>query len=191
VKQLKVLVLVALAMGARPARAQIVVQPEANLTPTQTSVRDALYQLRDSLRLVEAATARIARDRSVASDAALRSRARVVANRCTAAVSQLDSTQSVVTQHSLPDPDPKAVRPALARALTELRGRLTQCAAQFTDLTRPAKSEELRDYGIGRGQRVEEAIQRYRPSVQRYFSAALGQQYWPNLTGAGATPSAN
>jgi hypothetical protein len=169
----------------------MVVQPEAKLDAAQTAVRASLYQLRDTLLLVEAASARIARDLRSASDPALRSRARVMVNRCQAAILQTDSTRSVVARGALPEPDPKGVRGALDRALGELRGQLQQCTIQFTELSAPAKAEELRGYGIGRGQRVQDAIRKYRPTASQYFRVTFNQQYWPSLSGAGATPSAH
>lgn len=181
--------LAALAAGSRGLSAQMVVQPEAKLNQAQMTVRTSLYKLRDSLQLVDAATARIARDLSRASDAALRSRANVMAARCEAAAVQLDSTREAVSRGALPDPDPKAIRLSLDRALDSLRLQLKDCATQFTTLADPAKAEELRGYGIGRGQRVQQAIQRYRPAASMYFRATFNQQYWPNTSGAGATPS--
>jgi hypothetical protein len=186
-----VLVLAAFAAGTRGAVAQQVLQPEAKLDPAQSVVRDALYRLRDSLLLVEAGSARIQRDLAGASDAALRSRARVLAGRCTAATVQLDSSRAVVAAQALPDPDPRAARAALDKALATLRPALVQCASQFTELTQPAKADELRGYGIGRAKRVRDAIRDYRPSASRYFRLTFNQQYWPNITGAGATPSAH
>ena len=185
------LLLAALAAGAGPVSAQMVVQPEAKLDSAHTLVQTSLYQLRDTLLLVEAASARIARDLRNASDPALRSRARVMSDRCQAAVVQADATREVVTRGALPEPDPQAVRAKLDRALGDLRGQLRQCTAEFAELTKPAKAEELRGYGIGKGLRVQEAIQSYRPVASRYFQAAFNQQYWPSLVGAGATPSAH
>jgi len=189
VKRSSLLLLGALVVGGPLASAQTVVQPEAKLNDVQTTVRTSLYQLRDTLLLVEAASARIARDLGNASDAALRSRALVMVDRCRAAVVQTDSTRGVVARGALPDPDPKGMRTLLDRALGDLRGQLQECITQFTSLSEPAKAEELRGYGIGRGQRVQDAIRNYRPTASRYFRAAFNQQYWPSTAGAGATPS--
>lgn len=181
--------LAALAAGVSPLSAQTVVQPEPKLTEAQLAVRNSLYQLRDSLQLVEAASARIARDLQTASDASLRSRARALADRCQSATTQLDSTRSVVQRGRLPDPDPTKVLPELDRAMDVLRGQLVDCTSQFSTLTAPEKAEELRGYGIGRGQRVQTAIQSYRPAAAKYFRTTFQQLYWPAMRGAGATPS--
>lgn len=189
-KAVSLLMLLALAPIGSALDAQTVVQPEPALDPAQRTVRTSLYQLRDSLQQVEAASARIARDLQRASDAALRSRARIMADRCRSATVQLDSTRTVVGRGQLPAPDPRSARLALDRALETLRGHLVECIGQFTSLQAPEKAEELRGYGIGRGQRVQAAIQQYRPTAALYFRLAFQQQYWPNTRGAGATPSA-
>jgi hypothetical protein len=189
VKVVALLALAALAAGAPVLSAQTVVQPEPKLNDAQLTVRNSLYQLRDTLQLVEAASARIARDLRSASDAALRSRARTMADRCRAATVQVDSTRTVVERGKLPDPDPRSARLSLDKALEVLRGHLVDCTAQFTALTSPEKAEELRGYGIGRGQRVQAAIQTYRPTASQYFRTTFQQQYWPSTRGAGATPS--
>ncbi len=188
-KATSLLTLAALVAGSRGLSAQMVVQPEAKLNETQMTVRTSLYQLRDTLQLVEAASARIARDLVKSSDAVLRSRAEVMARRCQAAVAQTDSTREVVSRGALPAPDPRGTRSQLDKALSTLRGQLEQCVGQFHSLTAPEKAEELRGYGIGKGLRVQDAIQEYRPSAALYFRAAFGQQYFPNTSGAGATPS--
>lgn len=174
--------------GGQSLSGQMVVQPEAKLNETQMTVRTSLYRLRDSLQLVEAASARIARDLANASDAALRSRAQVMVNRCQAAVAQTDSTRGLVQRGALPDPDPTGVRSTLDKALDTLQVHLKDCVGEFKALTDPAKAEELRGYGIGRGRKVQVAIQSYRPTASLYFRAAFNQQYWPNTAGAGATP---
>ena len=105
------------------------------------------------------------------------------------ATTQLDSTRSVVQRGRLPDPDPTKVLPELDRAMDVLRGQLVDCTSQFSTLTAPEKAEELRGYGIGRGQRVQTAIQSYRPAAAKYFRTTFQQLYWPAMRGAGATPS--
>lgn len=188
-KALTLVVLAALAAGTRSLGAQTVVQPEAKLNEAQIVVRTSLYQLRDTLLLVEAASARIARDLGNASDAALRSRAQVMTDRCRAAVVQIDTSRATVSRGGLPDPDPKTVRASLDQALGTLRGEMQDCITQFTGLSNPAKAEELRGYGIGRGKRVLTAIRNYRPTASQYFRRTFNQQYWPSTAGAGGTPT--
>jgi hypothetical protein len=188
VKLPTLLALAAVVAGARPADAQMVVQPQAKLNPTQTSVRNELYRLRDRLLPVGAALARLPRDMRTASDASLQSRARLVTQRCSGALAGLDSVRAIIAEQPLPDPDPQGVHQELLRAMDRLRGGLTQCVQEFRGLSEPARTQELRDYGIGRGQRIENTILEYEPTVQRYFRLALGIAYSPNVEGAGSIP---
>lgn len=188
-KAVVALALAALVVAAAPLRAQTVVQPDRKLSDEEAVVRTSLYRLRDSLNAVEAASARIARDLQSASDAALRSRARFMATRCRAATSQLDSSRAIVERARIPATDPRQTRSALDKALAQLRVDLVECGTQFTGLLAPEKAAELRGYGIGRGQKVQSAIQAYRPVAATYFRAAFDQQYWPDTRGAGQTPT--
>jgi hypothetical protein len=184
----KFLVVLALALGARPLAAQQVLKKPV-FDSVQTSIRRTLYALRDSLQLVDAASARMVRDRQRASDALLRSRSRILSGRCNAAGQMAVVASVEVTRAGRPSPDKHGALPGLQRALTELKGQMDHCAAEFQALTAPDKAAELRDYGIRRGAKVQEAIRRYEPSVELYFEAAVGDRYFPNLAGAGATPA--
>lgn len=173
----------ALALSAAPLAGQAVLDDPV-LDSVQTEVRDALYRLRDTLTTVDAATSRIARDIRSASDQVLRSRARVVAERCAAAAGTLPPIRELVGASNLPAHDRLKLRPRLVTALSTLEGQLTQCATEFTGLTAPAKAEELRGYGIGKGERLQARIREYQLSVVAYFKEALGIRYLPN---SGAT----
>lgn len=183
------LALVLFLAGAAPASAQMVVTPEPKLDSTQALISEALYHLRDSLQFVEAASARLARDRSATSDAVLRSRALTMAERCEAAVRVSDAAREVVVRSARPEPDRRSDLPKYLQALDTLRKRLVDCQGEFTRLARPEFAEELRGYGIGRGERVQEAIRAYDPAIKQYFTAATGRSYWPYMKGAGATPT--
>ncbi|MEO8138511.1 MAG: hypothetical protein ABI742_02640 [Gemmatimonadota bacterium] len=182
------LLLLTLALVARPLGAQQVIKRPV-FDSVQTAVRKSLYALRDSLQLVDAASARLVRDRQRASDALLRARARSIAGRCTVAARMAVESREVVVRAGRPAPDKRGALPRLDRALVELKDQLERCSAEFQALTAPEKFAELRDYGIGRGAKVQEAIRRYEPSVRLYFDQAVGDRYLPNLAGAGATPS--
>ena len=188
-KSPQLIALAAMLAGAVPVRAQVVVQPEPKLDSTQVVVFDALYRLRDSLQFVEAASARIARDRDMTSDAVLRSRALTMAERCEIVVRITSEVKDVVTRTGRPDPDPKGDRPRYLGALDTLRRRMEDCSTEFTRLAQPEAAQELRDYGIGRGHRVQEAIRAYDPEITRYFYSATGRRYQPYMRGAGATPT--
>ena len=185
----QVIVLAAMVASAMPVRAQIVVQPEPPLDSTQAVIHDALYRLRDSLQFVEAASARFARDRNMSSDAVLRSRALTMAERCDAVARITGEVKGVVVRSARPDPDPKGDRPRYLGALDNLRRRMQECSTEFTGLAKPEAAEELRDYGIGKGHRVAEAIRAYDSEITRYFHASTGRRYQPYMRGAGATPT--
>jgi hypothetical protein len=182
------LLILALVIGARPLSAQQVIKRPV-FDSVQAAVRKSLYALRDSLQLVDAASSRLVRDRERASNALLRARARSIAGRCTAAAQMAAESREVVIQAGRPVPDKRGALPRLDRALVELKDQMERCTTEFQALTAPGKFAELRDYGIGRGAKVQEAIRRYEPSVRLYFDQAVGDRYFPNLVGAGATPS--
>jgi hypothetical protein len=171
----------ALALGARDLAAQAaVLQADPVLPPEKKVVEVAIYQLRDTLNLVEAAGARFARDRQQVSDAALRSRARVIAERCRASVSISDSTQGTIKRQAQPTPDPRGLLKRIDKSIVDVRAKLLWCDKEFTRLSEPANAEELRGYGIGRAQQVSDLI-------QAYMRNALGARYVPITRGAGSS----
>jgi hypothetical protein len=185
----QLIALAALVASATPVRAQMVVQPEPTLDSTQRVIHDALYLLRDSLQAVEAASARFARDRNMSSDAVLRSRALTMAERCEAVVRITGEVKEVVIRSARPDPDPKGDRPRYLGALDTLRRQLRECSAEFSRLAKPESAQELRDYGIGKGERVSNAVRAYDADLTRYFQVSTGRRYQPYMRGAGVTPS--
>jgi len=188
VKSRTLMLLLALTLGTSPLAAQQVIKKPV-FDSVQTSLRATLYALRDSLQLVDAASARLVRDNARASDALLGSRARSIAGRCSAAGRMADVAREAVLQAGRPTPDKHGALPRLDRALTELKAQMLACNSQFDSLATPAKAGELRDYGIGKGVKVQQAIRRYEPAVRLYFDQVIGDRYFPNLVGAGATPS--
>lgn len=182
----KILLVAFLVAGTSPLRGQTVVAPPPKLDSTQIAVRDALYRLRDSLQLVDAASARIARDRVLSSDALLRSRASLLSTRCASAARTLAPTRSVITSAGLPQADPSALRAALLRSLDSLQVGLDTCTSEFQRLQAPKQAEELRDYGIGRGKRVQLYIRRHDAAVGPYFEVVTGSRYEANRRGAGS-----
>jgi len=188
VKSRTILFVLALASGASPLAAQQVIKKPV-FDSVQTSLRNTLYALRDSLQLVDAASARLVRDRARASDALLAARARSIAGRCAAAGRMAVVARGAVAQAGRPAPDKHGALPRLDRALIELKTQLGACSTEFQALAATEKAGELRDYGIGKGARVQQAIRRYEPSVRLYFDQAIGDRYFPNLAGAGATPT--
>ena len=174
-------------LAARPVAAQQVLD-DPKLDSVQLQVRDALYRLRDSLTLVNAATARIQRDIRTTSDQVLQTRARAVASRCAAAAAVIPSTREIVTAHPMPQPDPRGIRAGLERALAALEGEMKACHAEFEGLSVREKADELRGYGVGKGEKVRDASHRYQPAVESYFRVALGVRYMPAMRGGVAEP---
>ena len=172
-----------LAAGARALDAQAVVQPDPILDSTQSVIQRSVHSLRDTLALVQAASARIARDIRTTSDAVLRARARQLAGDCTAASRTITGTRAVVVSANRPKPDPRKLRPGMEQALDELKAQLDRCVVEFRGLATPEKAQELRDYGIGRGQKIQQAIRRYELGVRSYFFGATGVRYLPGQRG--------
>jgi hypothetical protein len=181
---LKALVLATLlAPAARDLEAQAVVQPAPTLDSTQSVIQRSVHSLRDSLTVVQAASARIARDIRTTSDAVLRARARQMAAGCSAASRASTSTRVVVIGANRPEPDPRGLRRGMEQALDELKAQLDRCVVEFQGLVTPARAQELRDYGIGRGLKVQQAIRRYELTVRSYFFGATGVRYLPGQRG--------
>jgi DNA replicative helicase MCM subunit Mcm2 (Cdc46/Mcm family) len=175
-------------VGGPLAAQASVVAPRAKLDSTQIAVQQAIFQLRDSLKFVDAASARIARDLKMTSNQALISRGRHLSERCDAAARAVPTTLTVVTTARRPDRDPEGVRRNMEAALKEVADQMDRCRAEFGELATEAKVQELRDYGIGRGARVRGAIRRYEDVLRRYYAVVFGARYTPDLTGAGEIP---
>ncbi|HMV31779.1 MAG: hypothetical protein U0104_10410 [Gemmatimonadales bacterium] len=186
------LLTLALACAALPGRlaAQAVLDDPA-LDSVQIVLRDAVYRLRDSLTLVDAATARIARDLRTTSDPALRSRARAVADRCAAAVKTIPVTRTIIALNPRPASDPRRAREQMDRALLTLEAELKGCVTEFERLSARGQEAELRGYGIGRGEKVRTAVRAFQPAAESYFGAALGVRYRPRTDGSIPSPSTN
>ena len=175
--------------GTTPLRGQTVVAPPPKLDSTQTAVRDVLYRLRDSLQLVDAASARIARDRAMSSDMLMRSRAYLLATRCASAARAVAPARSAIISAGLPRTDRLALRAALLRSLDSLDVGLASCVTEFKRLQTPERAAELRDYGIGRGKKVQLYIRHHDAAVGPFFQEVAGSRYEANRQGAGSIAS--
>lgn len=169
---------------ATPLGAQTVVTAPV-LDSVQIELRDELYRLRDTLTLVEGATAVIARDLRSSSDQVLRSRARTVSERCKVAASVVPTARVLVTERARPMPDPRKSRAQLTSALEELEVKLTHCTTEFAGLATPDRSQELRDYGVGRGAKLREAVRVLDLALGLYFPNAIGTRYMPKAGRSG------
>lgn len=181
----------ALALGARDLAAQqgAIFTADPVLPPEKKVVEESLYRLRDSLNTIEAAGARFERDRQQVSDAALRSRATVIADRCRGSIPVSDSTSVILHKQAQPTPDPRGLIKRMDKSLVELRAKLVWCDKEFTRLATPANAEELRGYGIGRAKQVSDVIQEHIAATAAYMRNALGARYVPITRGAGGAPN--
>lgn len=177
--------------GADTLSAQAVYTPDPPLPPEHQVVADAIYRLRDSLNLIGAAGARLALDRQGTSDESLRSRATLLASRCRSAVPTADSTKAVVLRGAVPTPDPRGVMKRFDKAIADVRAKLVWCESEFTRLSDAKNAEELRGYGIGKAQQVNQASQAYVTESALYLKLAMNARYKPNTRGAGSIPSAS
>lgn len=163
--------------GSRSVAAQGGAGPGATLDSAQIHLGKAILALRDSLNFVDGAAERLPRDLKTASDAALRARAREISSRCAAAARSAVPARAAVAESPRPNPDPKRTRAELVDALSVLKAQLDRCVIEFEGLTAPEKAQELRDYGIGRAEKVQTRIRRYEEAVRPFSLAALGFQY--------------
>jgi hypothetical protein len=182
-------VAVLLLAGSESLVAQAVVVPHTvKLDSVQTRVRAAVFVLRDSLKYVDAASGRIARDLKTTSNAGLIARARYLSQRCAAAARTVPATAAVVSGAGRPEPDTGGVRSSMERGLKELGSHMDRCREEFATLATVSKQQELRDYGIGRGARVQQSIRSYEAVLRRYYGTVIGERYTPDFTGAGSIP---
>lgn len=176
-------------VGSESLAAQAVVPPRTvKLDSVQTRVQQAVFVLRDSLKFVDAASVRIARDLKTTSNAGLIARARYLSQRCAAAARTVPATEAVVSGAGRPEPDSAGVRSGMARGLKELGDNLDRCREDFATLATVSKVQELRDYGIGRGARVQRSIRSYEAVLRRYYGIVIGERYTPDFAGAGSIP---
>lgn len=180
-----------LSVGVRALGAQTVVRPAPVLDSTQSVIQRSVHSLRDSLEAVQAASDRIARDIRTTSDAVLRARARQMAGGCSVASRASTATRAVVSGTNRPQPDPRKLRPGMEQALGELKAALDHCVVEFRGLATPPRAQELRDYGIGRAGRVQQAIRRYELAARSYFFGATGVRYLPGQRGRETGPVSN
>ena len=101
------------------------------------------------------------------------------------AAKAIEPTRKVVTSAGLPLKDPRSIRPTLLHSLDSLTVGLKYCAAEFHRLQAPELAAELRDYGIGRGEKVQSYIRRHDSAVGPYFETVTGGRYEASRRGAG------
>jgi hypothetical protein len=148
-----------------------VVLPEAPLDSARAALRDDLRMFHDSLSTIDAAAARLHRDYRQASQAVLRSRARVMTEACTRAVRNLPLARRGVQASQASNGARRQNRSELLAALDRLNKVLARCRTEFEDLSRPGQGEVIRGYGNNRAIRIQSGLREYERVLARYLSA--------------------
>ncbi len=148
-----------------------VVLPEVPLDSARAALRDDLFTFRDSLSSIDAAAARLHRDNRQASDAVLRSRARVMTEACTRSVRNLPRTRRAIQASEASNDARRRARREMLGALDRLNGILTRCQSLFGAWSEPGKGEEVRGYGNNRAIGIQSGLREYERILARYLNA--------------------
>ncbi len=148
-----------------------VIRPDRRLTPAETELRSALYQLRDSLATLSGAAARMDRDFARTSPPALVSRARQVQLGCEAAARNIPDPEAKVRSHPMRTELEAKQQAQLLKAYTELDQALTACSKTFGAMAKPGAGEEVRGYGNARIRSLNVELKRYGRAADDFFSA--------------------
>jgi hypothetical protein len=148
-----------------------VVLPEAPLDSARAALRDDLLTFRDSLRTIDAAAARLHRDYRQASEAVLRSRARVMTEACTRSVRNVPLARRSVQVSGASNDARRQTRRELLVALDRLKLVLSRCQTEFDGLSQPGQGERVRGYGNDRAIRIQSGLRDYERVLARYLNA--------------------
>ena len=148
-----------------------VVLPEAPLDSARAALREDVLTFRDSLRTIDAAAARLHRDYRQASDAVLRSRARVMTEACTRSLRNVPLARRAVRTSAASNDARRQTRRELLEALDRLNRVLARCQTEFSALSQPGQGEEVRGYGNDRAIRTQSGLREYERVLARYLNA--------------------
>ena len=180
--------LLLIAAWSSPLQAQgTVVLPETPLDSARAALRDDLLTFRDSLTTIHAAAARLHRDYRQASDAVLRSRARVMTEACTRSARNVPLARKAVQASEASNDASRRTRKELLGELDRLTKVLTRCKTEFDVLSQPGKAEEVRGYGNARAIRIQSGLREYERVLARYLSA-MGIRIQPAASRSMAVP---
>jgi hypothetical protein len=166
-----VLIFLICAWTARLDAQGTVVLPEAPLDSARAVLRDELRTFHDSLSTIDAAAARLHRDNRQASEAVLRSRARIMTEACTRAARNVPLARRAVQASRASNQARRQTRSEVLGALDRLNKVLARCQKEFEDLSRPGQGEQVRGYGNHRAIRTQSGVREYERVVARYLSA--------------------
>lgn len=165
-------VLVLMLAGPSVAMAQAtVIRPDRELTPDETELRSAIYQLRDTLAMLAGSASRMQRDFRRTSPAALVSRARQIQHGCEAGLRNIPKAKEEVRTHPMKTALESAQQEQLLKAYDKLEAVLSDCGKTFGDMAQPGKGEEVRGYGNARLQTLRAELKRYGREADDFFSA--------------------
>ncbi len=161
-----------LSFVAAPLSAQAtVILPEKALAPELEAVRVSLYEMRDSLSSVSAAISSLRQDLRRSSAAALSSRSRHLAKRCSAALPVVATTRASVVAAKPIDWRQEQAQLRLLAGLDSLPRLLTACDSTFSAMGQPGKGEEVRGYGNAKAAPLHERINGYDATAFGFFRA--------------------
>jgi hypothetical protein len=164
--------LVLLLTGTSAVAAQAaVVQPDRPLTPDETELRSAMYQLRDTLAMLSGAVSRMSRDFRQTSSAALISRARQIELWCQAGIRNIPKAEQEVKTHPMKTRLETAQQQQLLKAYGALHEQLSACSRTFSAMAQPGKGEEVRGYGNARLESLRAGLKHYGREADDFFSA--------------------
>ncbi len=148
-----------------------VIRPDRELTPDETELRSAMYQLRDTLAFLAGSASRMLRDFRRTSPAALVSRARQIETGCQAGIRNIPKAREEVRTHPMKTALETAQQKQLLKAYDDLHAVLSDCSTTFGAMAQPGKGEEVRGYGNARLQTLRAELKRYGREADDFFSA--------------------
>ena len=171
--------LLLLSVVAAPLSAQAtVIMPEKPLAPELEAVRASLYEMRDSLAVVNAAVANLRQDLRRSSAAAMASRARQLAKSCAAAIPVVATTRASLVAVKPADWHQEQAQLRVLAGLDSLPRLLQACDSTFTAMGKPGNGEEVRGYGNAKAAPLSDRVNGYN-AVSRGFFRAFRIDYRP------------
>jgi len=152
-------------------------------------MRDDYLVFRDTLRAIDAASARLNRDIRTASGALLLSRTRAVRTACSNALRGVDSARRDLLESPYAVRSPLRARNDVSKTQSELRLALSQCVAEFEQYADPARASAIRDTGTRSASDAVTVAKKFERAAEA-FLGSLGITVRPYGAGDGPNPFA-
>jgi hypothetical protein len=165
-----------------PLEAQTVIRPAPTLDSARVVIRDALWDLRDSLLTIDGAAARLQRDYRQASGPALLARARYMSQACARSSKTVAPARSVVRAADVSAGLRLQHQRNLLLALDSLKLALGACEKEFAAMSRPGQAETVRGYGNDRAQRVQTGLRSYERILRGFLRVMEIPDVPPGIT---------